>query len=274
MDILELIADTDRYTLHSHTQFCDGHADMNTMAAAAVAQGMRVYGFTPHSPIPVTSPCNMRLDSVEAYLAAVKDVQAEPRYSSCRFLAGMEIDYIDAEWGPASSYFRSLPLDYAIGSLHFIPDWEGEPVDIDGRFESFKRKMADRFRNDIDYVVETFYRHSMDMLAAGGFDILGHFDKIGQNAAYYAPGIEDGSHYRSLVDDYIGRIIASGITIELNTKALAEHGRVFPGKRYLPRLVGAGVKIVVNSDAHYPDRINAGRPEGLRMLADLGYGKR
>ncbi|MDE6437989.1 MAG: histidinol-phosphatase, partial [Muribaculaceae bacterium] len=59
------------------------------------------------------------------------------------------------------------------------------------------------------------------------------------------------------------------ITIELNTKARTEHGRFFPGERYLPRLVDAGVKILVNSDAHRPDRLDASRAEAFELLDSL-----
>lgn len=269
MDIPKLIANTDRYTLHSHTQFCDGRADMDTMARAALDAGMKIYGFTPHSPVPFGSPCNMRAEDVEAYMAECDRIKRDYGPRGCMFLTGMEIDYAGPEWGPHSDYFRSLGLDFSIGSVHFIPTQAGEPVDIDGRYEDFERKMRERFRNDIDYVVDTFYRCSESMVQLGGFDILGHFDKIAQNAAVYAPGIEDGEHYRSRVNALIDLIIDRGITIELNTKAWPTMGRFFPASRYLPHLVKAGVPIVVNSDAHYPDRINAGRDEGLALLRQI-----
>lgn len=240
---------------------------MAEMARAAVEGGMTLYGFTPHSPIPFASPCNMSADDVPAYLAEAERI-ADIYKGRCRFLKGMEIDYINAEWGPAHPYFTSLGLDFSIGSVHFIPSQAGEPVDIDGKFENFKTKMSDRFRGDIDYVVDTFFRQSMAMLEAGGFDILGHFDKVGQNASLYAPGIELGSHYRGLLDEYIDQIAATGVVVELNTKAYPEFGRFFPAKYLLPRLVKAGVPFVVNSDAHYHNRITAGRAEGYSALAE------
>lgn len=268
MDILELVKGHTDYNLHSHTQFCDGRAPMDVMARAAVEAGMKVYAFTPHSPLLFESPCNMAFEKVDEFLAETRRI-SELYKGRCTFLSGMEIDYIDNTWGPANEYFRNLPLDVRIGSVHFIPDFYGEPVDIDGRFENFRKKMSDRFRGDIDYVVDTFYAQSMAMLAEGGFDILGHLDKIGQNAAYYAPGIEDGSHYRACVDKYLEAIIKSGIVVELNTKAHAEHGRFFPSARYLKRLLEGGVQVVVNSDAHRPDRINASRQEALQLVKSL-----
>ncbi|MDE6135684.1 MAG: histidinol-phosphatase [Muribaculaceae bacterium] len=261
------------YNFHSHTQFCDGRASMETMARAAVAEGFKAYGFTPHSPIPLPSPCNMDAERVGEYFDEVERIRKMPEFAACRFLTGMEIDYLGPEWGPSSQYFKDLGLDYSIGSVHFIPSQSGDYVDIDGRFDNFKRKMADHFRGDIDYVVETFFDRSLDMINAGGFDILGHFDKIGQNAGYYAPGIEDGIHYKSRVAELIDRIVARDIVIELNTKARQEHGRFFPGERYLRHLVEAGVRILVNSDAHHPDRINASRAEAFAILDILNKRK-
>ena len=266
MDFESIISQTRQYNFHSHTQFCDGHASMELMARAAVGAGMRHYGFSPHSPIPVSSPCNMLRADVDVYLAEVQRIKAMPELQSCRFYAAMEVDYLGDDWGPVNEYFKSLPLDYIIGSVHFIPSQSGEYVDIDGHFDSFAKRMKAYFRGDIDYVVDTFYRQSRAMVEAGGFDILGHFDKVGQNASYYAPGIEDGSHYRQCVESLIGMIIDRRCVIELNTKAREQHGRFFPGERYLPVLADAGITILVNSDAHQPDRIDASRGEAFNLL--------
>ena len=41
------------------------------------------------------------------------------------------------------------------------------------------------------HVVDTFYSHTLAMIEAGGFDMIGHFDKIGFNASYFQKGIEE-----------------------------------------------------------------------------------
>lgn len=269
MDILRTIGSERSYTFHSHTQYCDGKASVTEMACAAVDEGFKYYGFSPHSPLPIESPCNMPAGSVDAYLAEVEAVRRDPALASCRFFAGMEVDYLGPEWGPSHDYFHSLPLDFTIGSVHFIPNQDGIYVDVDGHFDNFKMKMERYFHNDIDYVVRTFYRQSTEMILAGGFDILGHLDKVGQNASYFSPGIEDTPMYRSLVGDLIDLVIDRGLLIELNTKALAEHGRFFPGKRYLERLVRGGVPVIVNSDAHRTDTLQAGRAEGFALLDSI-----
>ncbi len=264
MDFAEIAAVTDRYNFHSHTQFCDGRATMEEMALAALEAGMAHWGFSPHSPIPFDSPCNMAASDVDAYLAEVKRLR-ETLGDRINLYAAMEVDYISSEWGPAHPFFHSLPLDYTIGSVHFVPGPEGY-VDVDGSFDSFSRKMARYFDNDIRHVVETFYAQSMAMVEAGGFDVIGHLDKIGHNASLFRVGIEDEPWYKALVDSLIDLVIEKGLVVEINTKAYEAAGRFFPARRYLRRLIDAGVTLLVNSDAHYPDRVNLGRDAAFKML--------
>lgn len=267
MDFIAEIGQSTRYTFHSHTEFCDGRAQMEAFAREAVRRGFTHYGFTPHSPVPITSPCNMTRENVPRFLAEVERIRRDHADGGCRFYAGMEIDYLGDEWGPASPYFSELKLDYSIGSVHFIPSQEGEYVDIDGRYESFRRKMSEKFHDDLRYVVETFYAQSHRMLDAGGFDIIGHLDKIGHNASHHREGIEDEKWYIDLVEGLIDHIIASGVTVEINTKSFADHGgRLFPAERHIPRLLKAGVPLIVNSDAHVPALIDASRDYALSLI--------
>lgn len=270
MDIREIIRNSRAYNFHAHTQFCDGHDTMAAIARAAVEAGMTHFGFSPHSPISIPSPCNMAEADIPAFRAAMACL-ADSLGSHIKLYTGMEIDYLGPQHCAASEPFASLPLDYTISSVHFIPNQEGRYVDVDGRFESFARKMEADFHSDIRYVVETFYAQSEQMLAMGGFDILGHFDKIALNASYYQPGIEDEGWYKTLIDKYIDHIIESGVIVEINTKSRVEHGRFFPHHRYWPRLIKAGVDLMVNSDAHYAARVEASRAEAFEILKSMGY---
>ena len=69
MDIKDIIISTEKYNLHSHSQFCDGRDSMEDIAAAASREGMEYFAFTPHSPVPLKSPCNMSASRMDEYLA-------------------------------------------------------------------------------------------------------------------------------------------------------------------------------------------------------------
>lgn len=268
-DFSKLTQQSDLYNFHSHTQFCDGHADMADFARTAVDARFAHYGFSPHSPIPIESPCNMSTADVDLYLAEVQRIKNIYADAPTRFYTSMEIDFLGDDWGPAHPYFKNLPLDYRIGSVHFIPSQEGVMVDIDGRFESFRRKMDEFFHNDIRYVVDTFVSQSLCMIELGGFDIIGHYDKVSHNAAHFRPGIEDEQWFADKMSLLTEAVISSGIAIEINTKARADHGRFFPDLRLWKRLKDAGATLIVNSDAHVPDKINASRAEALSLLRAL-----
>lgn len=268
MDFREIIESTDRYNFHTHTQFCDGRSTVEAMAKAAVAGGFAHIGFSPHSPICIPSPCNMSIEDVPVYKAEVERMRSI--YSdSCHFYIGMEIDYLSPQQGPSAETYKDFNLGYPIGSVHFIRSQEGDFVDVDGRFDAFCQKMERHFHKDIRYVVNEFYRASNEMLALGGFDILGHFDKIAQNASYFSPGIEDEKWYCDIVDDYVDHIVDAGIVVEINTKARVEHKRFFPNQRYWKRLFDANVPLLINSDAHYDDRLDASRKEAFDILHSL-----
>lgn len=273
MEISELkhkISLSDSYNLHSHTEFCDGKAPLADIVAAAAENGFTLWGVTPHSPICVDSPCNMKSDDVETYMD--KTARLRDQYSDrMEILTGMEIDFISRDFGPHIDYFRNLPLAYRIGSVHFVPNQEGVPLDCDGSFDRFARYLSDGYDGDLRYVVEKYFEQVLTMTELGGFEMLGHFDKIIGNAFQADPSLEDQHWYEALVDDVISHAADRGLIVEINTKAIETKGRFFPARRWWPRLIEAGVTIAVNSDCHHPDLTNLGRREALKALAELRH---
>lgn len=265
--IITDIGENEMYTLHAHTQFCDARMPMEEFAAKAASMGFSHYGFTPHSPIPIESGCNMKKEDIDDFFAEVDRIQE--LYPGVKFYKGMEIDYLDPTWGPSAEYFRNLPLDYSIGSVHFIPNQEGQFFDIDGRPERFAYRLTENFHNDLRYVVDKYFEQSLKMIEAGGFDIIGHFDKIKHNAGSVMTDLESTTWYKTHIDNLMDAVIAADVLVEINTKSWRDFKQLFPAQNHWKRLVEAGVQIVVNSDAHYVDRINASRPEVIKALKYL-----
>ncbi len=266
MNLNEILADARSYNLHTHTQFCDGHAQMEEFVKAAIEHGITRLGFTPHSPLPFHTPCNMEKEKVEAYFAEVTRLRRE-YCGKIDIYAGMEVDFLD-EWGPWSEYFAELPLDYKIGSVHFVPtpDGSGEYVDIDGKPERFTENMHKVFDDDVEWVVRKYYEQALKMIERGGFEIIGHLDKVGYNASVFRRGIDREPWYDTLVKREIEGVMDMGYIVEVNTKSWENHGRMFPDERYWDLLRRWGATLVINSDAHYPELINAGREYAMREL--------
>lgn len=241
---------------------------MSDMAAAALRENMAVYGFSPHSPVPVDSPCNMAPEAVACYLDRASRLRDE--YAGrMDLLTSMEIDFLSPDFGPHIDYFQRMPLHYRIGSVHFVPTRTGVPVDCDGSYERFAVNLREAFGGDLRYVVEKYFEQVLTMLERGGFDILGHFDKIAGNASQALPSLEEQGWYAALVEDVASHAVSAGVAVEINTKAFEKNGRMFPASRWWQTLAAKGLTVVVDSDAHYPDRINSGRNEALSLLREM-----
>lgn len=267
-DIRKIIEETKDYNLHSHSQFCDGRDCMADIAEGAADAGMRYFAFTPHSPVPVESPCNMKKHRLTEYFAEV-DRLHDLYFPDMEILKSLEIDWMGDDWGPHIDYFQQMPLDFRLGSVHFVPTQEGKLLDCDGRFERFSRYLKDGYHGDLRYVVERYFEEVLKMLERGGLDLLGHFDKIAGNASMADPEIENRGWYEALVDDVISHVKGTDVVVEINTKAFADKQRFYPAERWWGKLIDAGVPLAIDSDAHYATKVTAGREEAFSRLRQI-----
>lgn len=255
---------------HSHCLYCDGRADMDSFIRFALSEGFTSFGFSSHAPLPFPTNWTMEWDRMNDYLAEFHRLKA--KYANkIELIIGLEIDYIDNENNPSNPRFQNLPLDYRIGSVHLLPDENDKLVDIDCPAPRFRTIVDSFFNGDLNYVVRLYYKHLKRMIELGGFDILGHADKIHYNASCYRPGLLDEPWYDALVHDYFATIARKGYQVEINTKSYSTLGTFFPNERYFSYLYSLGIRVQVNSDSHYPERINYGRPEALCALKAAGY---
>lgn len=271
-DIIRITSSTQKYNLHSHTQFCDGHADMADMAEAALKSGMLHWGFSPHSPICIDSPCNMRAEDIRPYLD--ESIRLREIYADrMNIYSALEIDFLSKDFGPHIDYFQNIPLHYRIGSVHFVPNQDGIPLDCDGGYDRFALYLKDGYAGDLRYVVEKYFEQVLTMLELGGFEILGHFDKIAGNSSQASPEIENQSWYEALVDDVISHAKSSGVVLEINTKSIIDKGRFFPAQKWWSRIIESEAPVVINSDAHWPEKVNLGREEAFATLSGIKLAK-
>ena len=255
---------------HSHSLYCDGRANMEDFIRFALSEGFTSYGFSSHAPLPFSTAWTMEWDAMDDYLAEFHRLKA--KYAGqIELYIGLEIDYLNEESNPSVVRFRELPLDYRIGSVHLLYDDKGEIVDVDVTADKFCRVVDKHFNGDLVRVVHLYYDRLMRMVELGGFDIVGHADKMHYNASCYRPGLLDEPWYDALVRKYFTAIAEYGYIVEINTKSYHDLGTFYPNKRYFSFLKELGIRVQVNSDAHYPERINNGRSEALAALKKAGF---
>ena len=255
---------------HSHCSFCDGRAPLEEFVKEAITQGFYSYGVSSHAPLPFPTQWTMEWEQMEAYLDEFKNLRS--KYADeIELYVGLEIDYLNEESNPSVARFTELPLDYRIGSVHLLYDAAGEVVDIDCSPAVFKERVDRHFNGDVLRVIRMYFDRLFRMVELGGFDILGHADKMHYNASCYHPGLLDEPWYEALMKDYFSLVASRGYLVEINTKAYDSLGTFYPNSRYWELMKEYQIKVLVNSDAHYPERINAGRMEALRLLQAKGF---
>ena len=255
---------------HSHCSFCDGRAPFEEFVKEAIRQGFYSYGVSSHAPLPFPTQWTMEWGQMEAYLDEFKNLRS--KYADeIELYVGLEIDYLNEESNPSVARFTELPLDYRIGSVHLLYDAAGEVVDIDCSPAVFKERVDRHFNGDVLRVIRMYFDRLFRMVELGGFDVLGHADKMHYNASCYHPGLLDEPWYEALMKDYFSLVASRGYLVEINTKAYDSLGTFYPNSRYWELMKEYQIKILVNSDAHYPERINAGRMEALRLLQAKGF---
>ena len=255
---------------HSHCSFCDGRAPFEEFVKEAISQGFYSYGVSSHAPLPFPTQWTMEWEQMEAYLDEFKNLRS--KYADeIELYVGLEIDYLNEESNPSVARFTELPLDYRIGSVHLLYDAAGEVVDIDCSPAVFKERVDRHFNGDVLRVIRMYFDRLFRMVELGGFDVLGHADKMHYNASCYHPGLLDEPWYEALMKDYFSLVASRGYLVEINTKAYDSLGTFYPNSRYWELMKEYQIKVLVNSDAHYPERINAGRMEALRLLQAKGF---
>lgn len=259
---------------HSHCTFCDGRSIPEDFVKFAIANQFRAYGFSSHSPLPFETFWNMSKGDMPEYLQEIERLKG--KYSDqLEIYVGLEIDYLDETYNASIPFFQKLPLDYRIGSIHFLPMseqlTEANMVCIDGSFREYAHSVERYFEGDIRLLVKQYYENMMKMIETGGFDIVGHMDKIYMNGYKYESFTFEEDWYERPFMACLDLAKEKELMVEVNTKNLVKKEELYPNSRYLSLLKEMDIPVMVNSDCHYPDLVNDGREKAFDLLKQAGF---
>jgi len=259
---------------HSHCTYCDGRSPAEAFVKSAIANRFRAYGFSSHAPLPFETDWNMPKVRMPDYLSEITSLKN--KYDDeIEIYLGLEIDFFNETYHAAIPYFQTLPLDFRISSLHFLPLrhplTDKNTVCIDGSYSEFETNLHEHFGNNIRRMTESFFESSMQMIEIGGFDIVGHIDKIYMNSDHHPDFDIHADWYQKPYLQLLDLIAEKGTIIEVNCKNLIRKNQTFPHIASLKELKKRRIPVIVNSDCHQPDMINDGRAEILALLKETGY---
>lgn len=254
---------------HCHTQYCDGANTSEEMVLAAIKSGFPALGFSSHAPVPFETVWTMPQAKADAYIAEIKQLQA--KYASqIQIYRGLEVDYIKDEINALSDHIKAFDSDYLVGSIHFMSQLviDGERWTIDGSSEEFKTGLDQIYGGNIKTLVRDFVEQSAAMMELGGFEVLGHVDKIFQHGQEYFS--LDEQWYQNEMISLLELAKAKDYIVEINTKHHHVFDFFFPNKLFFGELKRLNIPVQVNSDCHQHNMMTAAYSEAYQALKAVG----
>lgn len=237
---------------HTHSLLSDGLSPYEEMVRTAIEKGLDEIGFSDHVCL---KPVSWALQEVDLPVMTHQIFEIREKYShliNVRY--GIELDYFPGREEELARIIDGLPLDYVIGSLHFIGDWN-----FDG-----DQSLYGKWSNDHLYAM--YYELVRQAASSRLFDIIGHLDIIKKFAVYPE---SDQTH---LYEETARVIQESGAVVELNTGGYDRPCAEFnPGPQWLEILHNYRIPVTLTSDAHHPDQIARHYQGAIDLLRKTGY---
>jgi len=244
---------------------------MESFIRFAITKNLKYYGVSSHAPIPFPNNWSMKKEDIDEYRQELFRLREKYKPEIDLYL-GLEVDYIHGFANVKDDIIQNRKWDYLISSIHHmdhIPN--GRLWNMDGSITSFKNGLDKIYSGSVFIATKTFYRYTCEMIELGGFDIIGHMDKIAMNGRRI-PGFDiSDKWYDDLIQETFRLLAEKGIIVEINTKVFCSKGITFPDIRYFKQLCQLGIPIMVNSDCHSPDKVTNGFTEVYKLLQEAGF---
>lgn len=263
--------------LHTHSNFCDGQDDIDSICKSAYDKGFSSLGFSSHAPLPkelgIESDWHIKNDKLSCYAEKVQKVKREWE-GRLKIYLGLEIDYFEGISGPIDARFEKIGLDYCIGSVHYVfPPNGTKPFTVDGPFEEAAEGIKEGFGGDAEAYVRAYWQAVRGMIDQGGFDILGHIDLIKKNNQSEELFSSSGKEYTSGAEQTLDKLIDTSIVVEVNTGGLIR-GKTkdcYPSLHILKMMKTRQIPVTVTADAHRAEDIGGYYETAVKTLQEAGY---
>jgi len=266
-------------SLHTHTLFCDGSDDVQTMCLAAYEKGLCSIGFSAHAPIykktGIKTQWHLNDEDLDEYIREIRSARERWKGKLPVFL-GLEADYIKGRCGPGDSDLQSLGLDFIIGSVHYlVPDNGTDLFTVDGSMEEMEQGVRLGYGGDGEAAMHAYWDTVAEMAAAGGFEILGHSDIIIKNNKNNRWFDTDSEVWRCCLADISDVLSRSACVVEVNTGGL-NRGKIdttYPSVNFLRVLHEKNIPVLISSDAHRACDLDGHYDIARQTLRAAGYCK-
>ncbi len=249
--------------LHTHTRWSDGNMDVYEMAEYAIQKGMRIFGISEHSPMPIEDNWNMKRADAAARMAQMREGK-EKLGDRLTLLCGLELDYTTKDF-PLTGY------DYIIGSVHKIT--EGGTDTIDECEETSDRLIRECFGGDPYAYTSAYYECLSGFAGRKEAQIIGHFDIIAKFNEHARRFDESAPAYLTAAKEAAQTLCKADKIFEINTGAMSRGYKSvpYPSRTLLRFIRECGGRITFGSDAHDGQNIGYRFAEAVELALSCGF---
>ncbi len=238
---------------HIHSTYSDGRSAPEDYIGSAITAGLNEIGFSEHLTLFKDSEgWNMNPVNLAPYIDNIQALNKKTKVIKVK--TGLEVDFFAGREKEIRDYLSPFPLDYIIGSVHYLGE---KTVDVGPEFYEGK---------SIDRLFESYFDSICIAAESEIFDIIGHCDLI--RIYGYKPSFDTEPLYRRLAKTMSKHNVAFEINTNGRNRPLADF---YPDRRYLHIFREENVPVCVNSDAHMPSRVGQYFDEAYELLRVAGY---
>ena len=242
--------------LHVHTIYSGhGEGEFEDYLKKAQEKGIREMGFSEHFPMALYGKdfpgYSMDVNDWPYYLTRL--FKLKENYPFLKI--GLEVDYFPEKEEEIKKLLKSLPVDYLIGSVHFIDNW---PFDDPAEILQYQRM-------DLKELTAKYFSLVKKLVRSGIFNIIGHLDLIKKF----------GLVSFALIEPHLPEIFLelknSGMVMEVNTAGFRyPAGEQYPSTVIIKEAVREKIPLTTGSDAHKPEHLAFKFKEIYQMLTEIG----
>jgi histidinol-phosphatase (PHP family) len=238
---------------HMHSIYSDGRSAPEDYIETAIAAGLSEIGFSEHLTLfKDLEDWNMNPVNISPYISHLQTLQK--KIKNIKIKIGLEVDFFEGKEEEIFDYLHPLPLDYIIGSVHYLGE---KTVDVGPEFYEGK---------SIDMLFVSYFDSVITAVASGLFDIIGHCDLI--RIYGYKPSVNLEPLYRKLAKTMKNHDVAFEVNTNGRNRPLADF---YPDRQFLHIFREENVPVCVNSDAHMPSRVGQYFNEAYELLRYIGF---
>ncbi len=258
---------------HTHTLYSDGKQEAIAYVEEALRQGMTAIGFSDHSPLPFDNPFSLKREHLLQYRDEIRNLQQQFD-GRIRIHLALEMDYVPQMTQRFDELKSEADLDYVIGSVHLVGSAHQDNLWFtDGPDAAvYDQGLNDFYGGDIRKGVKAFYDQTNEMIVNETFDVIGHFDKIkmhNQNRYFR----EKEQWYQNHIFETLHLIKEKGLITEINTRGIYKKrcDSLYPSGWILGEMKKMKIPVIISSDAHQPEELQAEFPRAAETLMAAGY---